>query len=121
MLLVHFKSRDLAKLTSQAQFWHCMFLNGGVLVSQDESETWTVHKMVPPDTDHATVDSLELIFSILGGLAEPYPVNVDEILVKSIWKSEVAVADAFRSAQGRVFLAGDAGKSMIRSMSLVGN
>lgn len=110
-MLVHFKSRDLARLQSQGQFWHVFFLHGGALISQDEKETWTVHQMVPHGTDPDNVDALDFVYRVLGGLVELYPVRIDEVLVKSIWRADIGVADSFRSTGGRVFLAGDAGET----------
>jgi hypothetical protein len=111
MLAVHFKSRDLTRLQSQGRFWHCLFLSGGVLVSQDEVETWTVHRMEPTDVDNniASIEPHEFIFDTLGGLVGSYPIKVDEVLMKTKWRSDLAIADSFRSAKGRVLLAGDAG------------
>lgn len=43
MMLIHFKSRDLTKLHKLGQFWHIVFSNGSVLISQDEIDTWTLH------------------------------------------------------------------------------
>jgi FAD-dependent monooxygenase len=67
--------------------------------------------MVPPGTDPYKIDALDFIYGVLGGLAEPYPVEVDEVLVKSIWQADVGITDFFRSTGGRVFLAGDAGEA----------
>jgi hypothetical protein len=43
-----------------------------------------MHQMVAAGTDPGKVDALDSIYGVLGGLAEPYPVEVDEVLVKSI-------------------------------------
>jgi len=107
MFLVHFKSRDLTRLHAQGQFWHIFFTGGPVIISQDEVETWTVHTPVPFDTNIDELDAHEAVYKALGGHGEPYPIKIDEIIVKSTWRPNMAVADDYRSKGGRVFLAGD--------------
>lgn len=113
MLSVHFKSKEIDRLMPFGQFWHAMFLNGAVMVNQDESETWTVVQTLQADHDlNAALEALEplsFIYQCLGGLGKPYEIKVDEVLVKYKWKADVAIAESFRSAKGRVFLVGDAG------------
>ena len=48
--LVHFRSRDRERLQAHGQFWHLFFATGGIVISQDEDEVWTVHSQVPPET-----------------------------------------------------------------------
>lgn len=84
-------------------------LEWAAVVAQNEVDTWTIHQVVPPDTDPNAIDPLTFIYTNLGGLGDSYPVKVDEVLVKSTWRFDLATADSFRSAKGRVFLAGDAG------------
>ena len=110
MYLVHFKSRDLSRIHKQGQFWHIFFASGGVIISQDEVDTWTTHLPVPIGFDQSTLDPKEQIFRVLGGLGDPYQINVDEILVSSVWRPNSAVADRYRSFGGRAFIAGDAGE-----------
>ena len=109
MLMVHFRSTDLKRIYSQGRFWHANFLTGGAIVNQDEEKTFTVHQMVSPDVDMSAIDAREFLFKALGGIDKPCVLDDVEILVKSTWRSELAVANSFRSAKGRVFLAGDAG------------
>ena len=109
MYLVHFKSRDLSRLHAQGQFWHIFFTHGGVIISQDEIDTWTTHLPVPVDFDQSTLPPKDQIAKVLGGHGEPYHIEVDEILVVSVWRPNNAVADRYRSEGGRVFIAGDAG------------
>ncbi|KAF2101152.1 monooxygenase [Rhizodiscina lignyota] len=108
MGLVHFKSRDLTRLHKQGQFWHIFFTHGGVIISQDEIDTWTVHLPVPLDFDIKTLDPEKHIFQVLGGQGDSYEIDVDEILVSSSWRPNNAIADRYRSDGGRVFIAGDA-------------
>jgi hypothetical protein len=110
MLLVHFKSRDLTKLQKQGQFWHIFFTNGGVIISQDEVDTWTVHLRIALDQEVDEIDAKDAIFGVLGGQAGDFSIQIDKILVKSSWRPNLAVADEFRTKIGRVFLAGDSGK-----------
>jgi FAD-dependent monooxygenase len=109
MIFVHIKSRD-PRITAQGQFWHMFHLNGAAVVAQDERDTWTWHLMVPGDTDMVDFDAEKAIYAAAGGVFGPCPLNIDEILVKGIWKSKLAVADSFESKMRRVFLAGDAGE-----------
>lgn len=110
MYLVHFQSRDLTRLHKQGQFWHIFFTSGAVIISQDEDNTWTTHLPVPLDFDPASLPPDEQIYRVLGGQGEPYKIKVDRILVSSVWRPNNAIADRYRSPQGRVFLAGDSGK-----------
>jgi hypothetical protein len=110
MYLVHFKSRDLRRLHMQGQFWHIFFTHGGVIIAQDEIDTWTTHLPVPVGFDQSTLDPKEQIYRVLGGQGAPYEIEVDEILVSSVWRPNNAVADLYCNPGGRVFIAGDAGK-----------
>ncbi|KAM5353698.1 hypothetical protein ACJ41O_000348 [Fusarium nematophilum] len=111
-LLVHFKSRDLSRLHKQGRFWHIFFLgeSGGfeaAIISQDEQDTWTTHLFMPLDAKPEEIDSHDAVYRILGGLYGPYKVNIDEVLVRSIWRPNIAVARTWSSPHARVFLAGD--------------
>ena len=107
-LLVHFKSRDLAVLHKQGQFWHIFFLGGGAIISQDEKDTWTCHLPIALDADWKSIDPEDAIAQVLGGVHGPCKIKVDQILVTSVWRPNIAIADRYVSAKGRVFLSGDA-------------
>lgn len=112
MQLVHFRSRDLTRLQAHGQFWRLVFSDGSALVAQDEKEIWTVHRMQPPNEEPGpTKDPLGLIYSALGSCGGPFEVKVDEVLLCGYWQGVKGTAEAFRSTRGRVFLAGDAGRS----------
>ena len=108
MFLIHFKSHDLSRLHAQGQFWHIFFTSGATIISQDEVDTWTIHTPVPIGTDVSNIDPYETIYRGLGGHFEPFHINVDEILVKSIWRPNIYLADEYLSQKRRVFLSGDA-------------
>lgn len=113
VLLVHFKSRDLARIQKQGQFWHTFFIVepgifGGALIAQDEIETWTVHYFLPLGTDTTAISSEEAVYTVLGGLNGRYEIKIDEILVRSTWRPSIAVARAWATPDHRVFIAGDA-------------
>ncbi|KAI8716071.1 Phenol 2-monooxygenase [Fusarium sp. LHS14.1] len=91
MFLIHFKSRDLAKLQKQGQFWHIFFTSGGVLISQDKS-----------------LDPKESVYKVLGGSQDPFPITINEVLVCSAWRPSIAIAQRFVSDSLHVFLMGDA-------------
>jgi 2-polyprenyl-6-methoxyphenol hydroxylase-like FAD-dependent oxidoreductase len=99
--LVHFRSRDRERLQAHGQFWHLFFADGGILISQDEEDTWTLHSLIPPDTDPGAIDPVTLVQDVCG-----VPVEIEEVFEHTVWKPNVLVADSYRV--GRVFLAGDA-------------
>ncbi|KAK9782758.1 putative FAD-dependent monooxygenase [Seiridium cardinale] len=120
-LLVHFKSRDLSRLHKQGQFWHIFFPNEasaggsvkGAIIGQDEIDTWTVHCFLPTDFDEAQLSSEQAVYNVLGGMGEPYPIEIDQVLVRSTWTPSVGLARQYISAGGRVLLAGDACHQML--------
>lgn len=108
MFLVHFKSRDLTALHKQGQFWHIFFSHGGVIISQDEVDTWTAHMSIGLDEKWEDLDPEATIREVLGGSIGPLPIKVDRILVKSAWRPNICIAEKYASEGNRVFLAGDA-------------
>jgi FAD-dependent monooxygenase len=115
-VLIHFKSRDLANLHRQGQFWHTFFPSdpaasggslGGAIVSQDEVDTWTVHDFLTPGSEQNALSAEETIYRVLGGMGDPYQIDIDEIIVQSTYRPTVAVAKAYSGPQHHVFLAGD--------------
>ncbi len=105
--LVHFRSRDLKRMHCQGPFWHVFFINGGILISQDEKDIWTVHQPFSLDVDPSTVDPVEVIYTALGGSTGSYKISVDKILVSGFWRPGTFTVNAYRSQKGRVLLAGD--------------
>ncbi|KAH5729245.1 hypothetical protein HBI20_057630 [Parastagonospora nodorum] len=113
VLLVHFKSKDLTRLHAQGYFWHIFFVRepgvySGALIAQDEVDQWTIHYSLPLDTDTSKIGSEEAVYTVLGGLKGRYEIKIDEILVRSVWRPNIAVAQTWTSPGQRVFLAGDA-------------
>ncbi|OAL43997.1 hypothetical protein IQ07DRAFT_616123 [Pyrenochaeta sp. DS3sAY3a] len=108
MHLIHFKSRDLDRLHKQGQFWHIFFTSGSVIISQDEVDTWTVHNPIPVGTDVAGIDAKEAIYKALGGECAPFEIEIDEILVTSVWRPNIYLADKYASTGKRVYISGDA-------------
>ena len=80
----------------------------GAIISQDEVDTWTTHLFLPLDADPEQFDSRQVIYSVLGGLYGEYPIEVDEILVRSSWRPYIAVTRTWSGLDYRVHLAGDA-------------
>jgi hypothetical protein len=107
MMLIHFKSRDLTRLHKLGQFWHMAFSNGSFLIAQDEIETWTLHVPVAIGANWEKIDPIEAIYKGLGTPSTPYPIKVDEILVRSVWRPNICIADRYASHSQRIFLAGD--------------
>ncbi|EXJ79925.1 hypothetical protein A1O3_08210 [Capronia epimyces CBS 606.96] len=115
VLLVHFKSRDLSRLHVQGQFWHIFFLSdhaeggfGSTIIAQDEVDTWTTHLFLPLDAEPDKIESHDAVYRALGGLHGPYPIEIDEVLVRSVWRPNIAVTRQWSSAGQRVHVAGDA-------------
>ena len=111
-LLIHFKSRDLQRLQKQGRFWHIFFLEpsggfGAAIIAQDEVDTFTVHLFLPLDVDTDQIKSEDVVYRALGGLYGDYHVEIDEILVRSVWRPNIAVTRTWQSAYCRSFLAGD--------------
>jgi hypothetical protein len=97
------------KMQSRGDFWHMTILNGSVVIAQDEIDTYTVHRVLPPGVDFQIGDPLEFIKESLGGFGGPFDIKIDKVIVTGKWQSDLSIADSFRSEKGRVFLAGDAG------------
>ncbi|KIW76367.1 hypothetical protein Z517_11113 [Fonsecaea pedrosoi CBS 271.37] len=113
VLLVHFKSRDLTRIHKQGQFWHIFLLAehggfGGAIIAQDEVDTWTTHLFLPLDAEPEKIESREAVYRVLGGIYGAYPIEIDEILVRSIWRPNIAVTRRWSSPNYRIHLAGDA-------------
>jgi hypothetical protein len=110
---VHFKSTDLTRLHKQGQFWHIFFLLepgafGAAIIAQDEVDTWTVHLFLPLETDTSAISSHDAVYTALGGMNGKYEIEIDEILVRSVWRPSIAVARTWSGPNHRVFIAGDA-------------
>lgn len=113
---MHFKSKDLARLQKQGQFWHIFLPNAasagggikGALIAQDEIDTWTVHSFLPPGFDDSALSSEDAVYSVLGGMGDPFPIQIDEVLVRSRWTTTIGLANAYAGRYQRVLLAGDA-------------
>ncbi|KAL2820938.1 monooxygenase [Aspergillus cavernicola] len=107
MWLIHFKSRNLERLRSQGQFWHIFFTTGHVLIAQNEKDTWTMHTPIEIGVSVEDLDPKEAIYKGLGAEHAPYQINIEEILVTSVWRPTICLAEKYISPGGRVFLAGD--------------
>lgn len=62
------------------------------------------------DEDTDKIDPYEVVYRLLGSNTGKFPIKIDEILVKSVWRPNLVVADKYRTEKGRVFLCGDSGK-----------
>lgn len=85
----------------------------GSIIAQDEVDTWTIHLFMPLDADPDKIDSKEAVYKVLGGLQGDYPIEIDEILVRSVWRPSIAIARTWTSQNCRVFIAGDAAHQKI--------
>lgn len=109
---MHFKSEDLTRLHAQGRFWHIFFLGGeglsSSIISQNEKDVWTTHLLLPMEEDCSAIGSEEAVYRALGGQHGPYKIKIDEILVRSTYRPNIAIARAYSGFDGHVFLAGDA-------------
>jgi 2-polyprenyl-6-methoxyphenol hydroxylase-like FAD-dependent oxidoreductase len=69
--------------------------------------TPTQHLVLPPGGDATHMTPNELVDATIGGCNGPQPMAIDKFFCRGQWKVDVAIATSFRSAKGRVFLAGD--------------
>ncbi|KAK5676977.1 hypothetical protein LTS10_010741 [Elasticomyces elasticus] len=114
-ILVHFKSHDLRRLHKFGRFWHIFLTDrsgglGGAIIAQDEIDTWTTHLFLQAD-DELDTDSMspeDIVYRVLGGMHDPYPITIDKILVRSTWRPVIAVTRSWSGPNSCVFLAGDA-------------
>lgn len=85
----------------------------GAVIAQDEIDTWTVHHFLRPDDNPEEISAEDAVYRVLGGMGEHYPIEIDEILVRSTWVPSQAVAQAYAGPRLRMFLAGDACHQMV--------
>ncbi|KAJ4991089.1 FAD binding domain-containing protein [Stagonosporopsis vannaccii] len=110
--LVHFKSRDLARLYKHGRFWHLFTVSdthglNGAVICQDEVDTFTTHLFLPIEQESAHMTPEEVVAAAFGGTTGPYPIKIDEVLVRSTYHPYIAVARSYSGPHKRVFLAGD--------------
>lgn len=112
---MHFQSRDLRRLHKFGRFWHIFLTDrtgglGGAIIAQDEIDTYTTHLFLqaddPLDTDAMSAE--DVVYRVLGGMHDPYPITIDKILVRSTWRPVIAVTKSWSGPHKRAFLAGDA-------------
>lgn len=106
---IHFKTKELEKMQSQGDFWHMILLGSGLIVAQDEVEIYTLHKILPPGVEVDISNPAEFIKETLGGMVGPLDIKIDEVILNGKWRSDLSIANSFRSDNGRIFLAGDSG------------
>ncbi|KAF5026972.1 hypothetical protein F66182_1002 [Fusarium sp. NRRL 66182] len=85
-------------------------LEGGPILTAGgfSQNTFTVHYPLGPDEDEASISSEEAIYAVLGGAHGPFKIEIDKVLVRSVYRPSTAVAKAFAGREMRVFLSGDA-------------
>lgn len=105
---MHLESCDLFILHRQCRSRHVFLIGGGVLVSQDDDKTWTLHSPTPLDTDITKFDPLEAISRTLSGSSgTKVPIKVDKVVVTSLWRPNIYLAKEYTSPHKRIILAGD--------------
>ncbi|KAF4264917.1 hypothetical protein KXW98_002076 [Aspergillus fumigatus] len=111
--MVHFRSKELTKLSPFGKWWHAFGIHGGFMIDQDDVDTYTCHE--PCSANAAAIRDLQehpedVPYRVLGSLGKPYKFQIDEIMLANAWRPNFALADSYvsRDGQGRVFLGGDA-------------
>lgn len=59
------------------------------------------------DVDSDAIGSEEAVYKALGGLHGPYPITIDEVLVRSTYRPNIAISRNYSGFNGHVYLAGD--------------
>ncbi|EEU35147.1 uncharacterized protein NECHADRAFT_88697 [Fusarium vanettenii 77-13-4] len=111
-LLIHFESRDLENLHKQGRFWYLFLFNqgafGGVVISQDEKNIFTIHCSLGPNIDKYLTSSEDAMDTVLRGAHRPFKIKINKTLVRSAYRPGTEVAKSFAGPGLRIFLAGDA-------------
>ncbi len=102
--MIHFRSTDLEVLGKFGAAYHLQ-TGFGTLIAQNGKDTWTLHVVLDPDTDPASITPSELLEQFAGTKFDY------EILVANHWTPHLVVAERYRN--GRVLLAGDAAHQFI--------
>jgi hypothetical protein len=111
MYLVHFKSKELSKLSPFGRFWHIFPPNPDFVIDQDDEDTYTSHWSFDDlSTDVSKMDPKETVYKVFGGAGKPYRFKIDKVMVSSAWRPNFGIAEKYISSGGRILLAGDAGK-----------
>lgn len=103
--MVHFRSDARDVLQRWGIAWHYQSPTHGVMICQDDRETWTLQAPIPEGADPDALDPMALLQAFLG-------TRIDcEILQANHWMAHLLVADCY--GKGRVFLAGDSAHQYI--------
>ncbi|KAK4083905.1 uncharacterized protein Triagg1_1567 [Trichoderma aggressivum f. europaeum] len=79
MLLIHFISNDVAKISKHGEFWHLYIGNGAVTINQDGKNTFTMQVPVTAGNDLKEGDNVEeFINKKLWGWGQPSDIKIDE-------------------------------------------
>ncbi|MFE5286013.1 FAD-dependent monooxygenase [Nocardia sp. NPDC056611] len=98
--LVHFTTTDTEVLTRFGTVWHLQSPEGWTIISQNDSNTFTLHAPLGMGLDADRIDPREFVYERAGRKFDM------EVLVANAWTPRLTVADSF--GRGRVWLAGDA-------------
>ena len=98
--MIHFTSPELAFFERFGQAWHIQSPNGSTLISQNDTDTWTLHVPLRTGEDASKIDPKQKLFDCIG---KEFDCTIN---IANAWKPRLSVVDSF--GQGRVWLAGDA-------------
>lgn len=107
LYLVHFRSKDRPFFERFGTAWQVRSPTGATLVSQNDSDTWTLHVPLRAGANPEIMDPKNVLFEVLGREFDC------EVLGASAWMPRLALAKSY--GRGRVWLAGDSAHQMIPS------
>jgi 2-polyprenyl-6-methoxyphenol hydroxylase-like FAD-dependent oxidoreductase len=103
--LIHFTSPDRELFERFGTAWHTQSPEGWTLISQNDSDTWTLHTLLEAGTDADTIEPKQFLFARLG-------IEFDcDIICANAWRPRLSLANSYGS--GRVWLAGDAAHQVV--------
>jgi len=105
LYMIHFTSPELKFFERMGKFWHMQSPDGGVLIAQNDKDTWTLHFNCRGDEDTSNVDPKAKLFQYIG---KEFDCNIS---VANAWTPRMCVAKKF--GKGRIWLAGDAVRQVI--------
>lgn len=97
--LVHFTTTEPELFMRFGRPWHLQSPDGWSIISQNDSEAFTLHAPLASGTDAEAIDPREFVYEQVGARFEM------EVLVANAWQPRLTVSDSF--GRGRVWLAGD--------------
>jgi 2-polyprenyl-6-methoxyphenol hydroxylase-like FAD-dependent oxidoreductase len=103
--LIHFTSPNRELFERFGTAWHTQSPEGWTLISQNDSDTWTLHTPLGVGIDADAIEPKQFLFTKLG-------IEFDcEIICANAWRPRLSLADSY--GNGRVWLAGDSAHQVV--------